>query len=138
MNKIVNTIRIQYFAMLAGALMFACIVWFLPMKTIEDGQMAFYFQYIAVLLTLGGVYFALRLFKYQMIADKVRGNDAAYQQYSLIRMAMLEFPLLFNLEGYWLFATPSYAYMAIIVLMGFAFVYPSNERYQSETGVIEK
>lgn len=133
----VNVLRIQYFAMLAGALMFAGIVWFLPMDTAEEGQLSFYYQYIAVLLTLGGVYFALRLFKYHKVADKVRGNDAAYQEYSIIRMAMLEFPLLFNLEGYWLFATPSYAYMAIIVLIGFAFIYPSNERYQNETGVTE-
>jgi tellurite resistance protein TehA-like permease len=139
MKKIVTELRIQYFAMIAGALMFACVVWMLPMKTIDanEGQAAFCYQYAAVLLTLGSVYFALRLFKYGKVADKVKGSDAAYQRYSLIRMAMLEIPLLFNIEGYWLFATPSYVYMAIIALIGFAFVYPSNERYQNERGVIE-
>lgn len=143
MESIIKELKVVYWGIVAGVLFLAFLVEFVLIDKeggafIDDKQFEFIMQSLMTLVTLSAIYLSLRLFKFQKIATAIRENPLEkYKSYSVVRMVMLEGPLLFNIICYMLFVNSSFAWLGVIIGLAFPFVYPSKERFQSETGCIE-
>lgn len=101
----------------------------------DGGVCEFYCQMLAVIVTLLSIPVALKLFKFKNVATALREQpEAKFQCYAILRMAMLELPLLINLVCYYLFANPSFFHLGILTIISFVFIYPSMNRCLFETG----
>lgn len=81
------------------------------------------------LLTLAAIPLTLRLFK--MAGDKIC-DEASLTRFSLIRLAILIFPLWANTLLYYLFMSATFGYMAIITLISMVFVYPAKQQISND------
>jgi len=98
-----------------------------------EEQANFVLTTLMELLTLALIPLSLRLFKFQKVSNelKVKGGEAL-RKWGILRLAMLQFPMVFNTLLYYAFMNTTYGYMAIIVLLCMPFVYPSMNRCISE------
>jgi hypothetical protein len=58
----------------------------------------------------------------------VEGKAIALRKWGVLRLSMLEVPLLANTLFYYIYMNTTFGYMAIILLICLAFVYPSMNR----------
>ena len=79
------------------------------------------------LLTLCFIPVALRLFKFQFVANSLT-SASNLLRWASIRMLMLCLPMVANTLLYYMFMLPSFGYMAIILFLSIFFVFPSMER----------
>lgn len=85
------------------------------------------------LLTLGGVFLALRLFKFDKVHDVlVAKKEHALFKWGLLRLALILIPMVGNTYLYYMFMNTTFGYLAIIQLLSLPFVYPSMSRCKSE------
>ncbi len=144
MNKLLLTLKIVYWANILYDVLFALMIEFFLIdemggSMVTDANFEFAFQSIATLLTLGSVFLSLRFFKFAPVEKKLREEPIKhYLNMSIIRLAILEGPLLLNLIGYMLFVNSSFVWLTLIGAFGFLFIYPSKERFLSETGYVEQ
>lgn len=88
------------------------------------------------LLTLGGVFLALRLFKFNKVHDDlVAKKEHALFKWGLLRLALILIPMVGNTYLYYMFMNTTFGYLAIIQLLSLPFVYPSLSRCKSEVEV---
>lgn len=91
------------------------------------------------LLTLGGLFLALRLFKFGKVRRALREHKAAaLLKWGLVRIALLDLLLVGNTLFYYLFMATPFGYMAIITLICTAFVYPTPDRCYYDISVAEE
>lgn len=109
-------------------------------NVLEPGSMAdkkqdeFFALTVLELASLAGVVLALRLFKFKCIHNELVTQKApALLKWGLMRLALLELPMLSNTFFYYMFMNPAFGYMAIIQLLCLPFVYPSLNRCIAET-----
>lgn len=93
----------------------------------------FIFVSLMELLTLGGVFLALRLFKFDKVHDDlVAKKEHALFKWGLLRLALILIPMVGNTYLYYMFMNTTFGYLAIIQLLSLPFVYPSMSRCKSE------
>lgn len=93
----------------------------------------FIFVSLMELLTLGGVFLALRLFKFNKVHDDlVAKKEHALFKWGLLRLALILIPMVGNTYLYYMFMNTTFGYMAIIQLLCLPFVFPTMSRCQSE------
>lgn len=93
----------------------------------------FFFVSLMELLTLGGVFLALRLFKFDKVHDElVAKKEHALFKWGLLRLALILIPMVGNTYLYYMFMNTTFGYLAIIQLLSLPFVYPSMSRCKSE------
>jgi len=93
----------------------------------------FIFVSLMELLTLGGVFLALRLFKFNKVHDDlVAKKEHALFKWGLLRLALILIPMVGNTYLYYMFMNTTFGYLAIIQLLSLPFVYPSLSRCKSE------
>ena len=93
----------------------------------------FIFVSLMELLTLGGVFLALRLFKFNKVHDDlVAKKEHALFKWGLLRLALIQIPMVGNTYLYYMFMNTTFGYLAIIQLLSLPFVYPSMSRCKSE------
>ena len=98
-----------------------------------ETQSGFLCMSLMELLTLFVGWMALRLFKMKKVHDDLVGRGAvALQKWGVLRLAMLDLTLLFNVLFYGLFNHTTFFYLAVILFICLPFVYPSLNRCQSE------
>jgi hypothetical protein len=112
---------------------------------LETGRMAdnkqaeFVTTTVMELATLAGAYLALRMFKMKVIRHELVGGGApALLKWGLLRLVLLEVPLVGNTLFYYMYMNPTFGYMAIIMLLCLPFVYPSMSRCMAETTAEEE
>ncbi len=89
---------------------------------------------VAELLALCLIPLALWLFKSKKVDRDLKENKAvALRKWGLLRMCMLCVPLIADVVLYYLFVSPTFAYLAIIHAICLLFVYPSAGRCAAET-----
>ena len=117
------------------------ILWVVLAETgvIETGQFAGNaqqeFLQVAVMeiATLGSVFLALRLFKFKAIhKELVENKEQALLKWGLIRLVLLEVPMLSNTLFYYQFMNTTFGYLAIIQLLCLPFVFPTMGRCLAE------
>lgn len=85
------------------------------------------------LLTLGGVFLALRLFMFQKVHDElISKKEHALFKWGILRLGLLLIPMVANTYLYYMFMNTTFGYMAIIQLLCLPFVFPTMSRCQSE------
>ena len=93
----------------------------------------FIFVSLMELLTMGGVFLALRLFKFNKVHDDlVAKKEHALFKWGLLRLALILIPMVGNTYLYYMFMNTTFGYLAIIQLLSLPFVYPSMSRCKSE------
>lgn len=127
--------RALYIACLATAALVALLFEtdLLPIGTVELGEPARYWLTIVIeVLTLVAIYVAVKWHRMGFVArhfgDAEPGDSSVEAQRSAIfRITTLYVPLLTNLLMYYVFATePSFAYLALMVVVAFIFVWPAR------------
>lgn len=91
------------------------------------------------LTTLAAAFLGLRLFRFRMIrAQLVTEKEPAMLKWGMLRLLVLEVPMVVNTYLYYMYMNPTFGYMAIIMLLCLPFVYPSMSRCMAETTAEEE
>lgn len=86
------------------------------------------------LTTLCAAFLGLRLFKFPKIhADLVTRKEPAMLMWGVLRLLVLEVPMVCNTYLYYMYMNPTFGYLAIILLLCLPFVFPSLNRCIAET-----
>ncbi len=100
----------------------------------EKKEMEFITLTMMEIMTLASIYLALRFFKMEKIRqDLVARKEVALRKWGLLRMELLDVPLIANTLFYEWYLNTTFGYMAIILLICQPFIYPSMARCLAET-----
>lgn len=112
-------------------LLFECYDNLSGVWTTPDRTMEFYVLMIMELTTLCIIPFALRLFRFKRIAQQLT-TPKALKHWGMVRLLMLCIPLVVNTFFYYMYINVAFGYMAIILTLCLAFVFPTKKRCQAE------
>lgn len=86
------------------------------------------------LTSLAGAFLGLRLFKFQKIHDELlTQKEPALLRWGMLRLLILEVPMVSNTYLYYMYMNTTFGYLAIILLLCLPFVFPSQSRCIAET-----
>ena len=106
----------------------------LPGALTDDKQSEFIITAIMELVSLAGVFLALRLFRFRKIPEALITRKAPeLLKWGLLRLALLEVPMLCNTLLYYSYMNTTFGYMAIIQALCLPFVWPTMNRCIDET-----
>ena len=100
--------------------------------SIESKQLEFITLTAMEIMTLAAIYLALRLFKTEKIHQDLLERKAL-KKWGLLRLQLLDVPLIANILFYEWYLNTTFGYMAIILLICQPFVFPSMARCMAET-----
>ena len=137
MKKISKQLTLVYILLAAIAL---AIVVLYELDVLESGVLAdskqteFVALTVMELSTLAMAFLGLRLFKFPMIHTQlVTEKEPAMLKWGLLRLFILEVPMIVNTYLYYMYMNPTFGYLAIILLLTLPFVFPSEGRCLAET-----
>lgn len=137
MKKISKQLMLVYVLLVAVAL---AIVALYEFGVLESGVLADSKQteFVAMtgmeLTTLVAAFLGLRLFKFPKIhADLITSKEPAMLKWGMLRLLILEVPMVSNTYLYYIYMNPTFGYLAIILLLCLPFVFPSLNRCIAET-----
>ena len=137
MKKISKQLTFVYVLLVAIALV---IVVLYELDVLESGALAdskqteFVALTVMELTSLAAAFIGLRLFKFHKIHDElVCLKEHAMLKWGLLRLLILEVPLVVNTYLYYMYMNPTFGYLAIILLLCLPFVMPTESRCLSET-----
>lgn len=100
----------------------------------EEKQSDFILTAVMELVSLGAAFLGLRLFKFKAVHhDLVSHKEPAMQKWGVIRLLILEVPMLIDTLLYYLYMNTTFGYLAIMLLLCLPFVFPSLNRCLAET-----
>ena len=142
MKKISKLLMLIYVLLVAVTLV---IVALYECGVLESGVLAdskqteFVAMTIMELTTLVAAFLGLRLFKFPKIhADLVTRKEPAMLKWGILRLLVLEVPMVVNTYLYYMYMNPTFGYLAIIQLLCLPFVFPSESRCIDETTEAEQ
>ena len=98
-----------------------------------ESKSEFFWTAFMELLTLGCVFFGLRLFKFKKVHTAlVTEKHYALGRWGTLRLVMLLAPMVANTYLYYVFMNTTFGYMAIIGLLCLPFVFPTMGRCEAE------
>lgn len=99
----------------------------------DDANTEFVLTTFMELMTLVSIPVALKLFKFKRVSDELAARKAeGLRKWGVLRLSILEFPLLANTLLYYIYMNTTFGYMAIIIVLTLPFVYPSLSRCLAE------
>ena len=85
------------------------------------------------LLSLGGAFLGLRLFKFQAVHQLLLSQKAsALLKFGTLRLFIIGAPMMCNTLYYYMYMNPTFGYLAIILLLCLPFVCPTMGRCEAE------
>lgn len=137
MEKTRYTLLAQFVGIVTAVVV---IVLFFETGILEEGilvdsnsHVEFAFTAVMELLTIAMIPLALKLFKFKRVEAQLQTeHEVALCKWGVLRLAMLELPLMLNTLLYYLFLNTSFGYMAIILLLCLAFVFPTKAKCEAE------
>ena len=100
----------------------------------NDKQVEFVIMSMMEILTIIAITVALKLFKFKAIANKLASDTLLhFERWGIVRLCLLNVPMVINLVCYYLFVGAGFGYLAIILFLSLFFVYPSLSRCYNET-----
>ena len=137
MKKISKQLTFVYVLLVAIAL---AIVLLYELDVLESGVLAdskqteFVALTVMELTSLAAAFLGLRLFKFHKVHDElVCLNEPAMLKWGLLRLLILEVPMVVNTYLYYIYMNPTFGYLAIILLLTLPFVLPTESRCIDET-----
>lgn len=91
----------------------------------------YYIAIVMELLTICIIPLSLRLFRFQFVAKKLSQVEDL-QRWSLVRMLMLQVPMIVNAVLYYLFYNVAFGYMGIILFLSCFFITPTMQKCEEE------
>ena len=137
MKKVSKQLMAFYVAQVALALVAVAVfeLDLLPVGVMaHDKQSDFVLTFVMELMSLGGAFLGLRLFKFKVIHDDlVKRQEKAMWKWGMTRLLILEAPMVVDTLLYYTYMNTTYGYLAIILLLCLPFVFPSLDRCLAET-----
>ena len=100
----------------------------------DSKQTEFAAMTVMELTSLAAAFLGLRLFKFKKIhQDLVNRKEPAMKQWGLLRLLILEVPMVINTYLYYMYMNATFGYLAIILLLCLPFVFPTLQRCLDET-----
>ena len=137
MKKINKQLTFVYILLAAIAL---AIVALYEFGVLESGVLAdskqteFVALTVMELTSLAAAFIGLRLFKFRMIHNElVTNSEPAMLKWGLLRLLILEVPMVVNTYLYYIYMNTTFGYLAIILLLCLPFVMPTESRCLAET-----
>ena len=104
-----------------------------PGLLVGNDEASYWFGICGIGLLLICIPLALKLMSFKRIKAAVKESAKAYQTWSIMRLALLEGPLLFNTLAYYLLGCePKFGYMALMIVVAHLFVWPSLDKMNYE------
>jgi len=135
MKNIITGLRIIYFSVLltAGLIVLLFETNLLVGGGPLDPGTLYIVQMAGVLMTIVSIPVALKLMTFSKVRSQVKENEPRYCLWSIIRLGMLSVPLFYNvLMYYFLGFETTFAYLALMCLVPFLFVWPSRGKMEYE------
>jgi hypothetical protein len=130
-----KAIRVLYFALLAGQLLFTLIVTILVETGILSNgfrSVTLFFQVAVLVIAAATIPAAFFLFRRRLSGiSPEEGLDKKMEKYRaalILRMALCEMPVLFAIIAYFVTNNRSFLWMTILLIINFLFIYPSRNR----------
>ena len=102
-------------------------------ETSTSATVEFLCRFTMEVVTRLGIWLSLRLFKFQRVhADLMTRKEEALKKWGVIRLLLLEVPMLLNTILYYIYMQTTYGYMAIIAVLCLPFVFPTLSRCEGE------
>ena len=99
----------------------------------DDKQSEFILTFIMELLSLGAAFLGLRLFKFASVHNElIARREPAMWKWGLIRLLILEVPMLAETLLYYIYMNTTFGYLGIMLLLCLPFVFPSKSRCEDE------
>lgn len=137
MKKVSQQLIAFYTAQIALALIFVVLfeLDLLPTGIMaDDKQTEFLLTATMEIVSLGAAFLGLRLFKFKVVSKNlIEQKEKAMWKWGMIRLLILEAPMVINTLLYYIFMNTTFGYLAIILLLCLPFVYPSLNRCLAET-----
>lgn len=137
MKKISKQLTFFYILLAAIAL---AIVALYEFGVLESGVLAdskqteFVALTVMELTSLAAAFIGLRLFRFRMIHNElVTNEEPAMLKWGLLRLLILEVPMVVNTYLYYIYMNTTFGYLAIILLLCLPFVMPTESRCLAET-----
>ena len=137
MKKVSKQLMFIYVLLAAVAL---AIVALYELDVLESGvlteskQTEFVAMTVMELTSLAAAFLGLRLFKFRMIhAELVTKKEPAMLKWGMLRLLILEVPMVVNTYLYYIYMNATFGYLAIILLLTLPFVMPTESRCIDET-----
>ena len=100
----------------------------------EQKQLEFILTAMMELISLGAAFMGLRLFKFKTVHnDLVNRLEPAMWKWGVIRLLILEVPMVIDTLLYYIFMNTTFGYLAVMLLLCLPFVFPSVNRCLAET-----
>ena len=140
MKQVGKILTINYFVVLAFTL--AIIIcgendWFNNVGIMHDDKNSdFVMTSIMEIVTICLIPVSLRLFKFRkvrndIISDNTEGHSR-FTVWSLVRLYMLQVPMIVNAILYYMYMNVAFGYMGIILFLASFFIFPTVERCNFE------
>ena len=137
MEKVSKQLTFVYVLLVAVALAIVALNEFGIMEsgTLADSKDSEFLAMSAMeLTTLAAAFLGLRLFKFPKIhTELVTRKEPAMLKWGMLRLLVLEVPMVCNTYLYYMYMNPTFGYLAIILLLCLPFVFPSLNRCIDET-----
>ena len=142
MKKISKLLMLIYVLLVAVALVIAALYEFGVLESgvlADSKQTEFVAMTVMELATLVAAFLGLRLFKFPKIHTQlVTLQEPAMLKWGILRLLVLETPMVCNTYLYYIYMNPTFGDLAIILLLCLPFVFPSLNRCIDETTEDEK
>ena len=100
----------------------------------EQKQLEFILTAMMELISLGAAFMGLRLFKFKTVHnDLVNRQEPAMWKWGVIRLLILEVPMVVDTLLYYIYMNTTFGYLAVMLLLCLPFVFPSVNRCLAET-----
>lgn len=138
-NQLLTTLRIVYFVFWSSPLWF--VIFYetgIFTKGIHAGnvQMEYILQSVGILLTIGLIPFALRIFSLNLVKRikeyPLERALASYRLWSDVRICLLWVPAIFNFSFYFVTLNTSGLFCGAIAMIASLFCFPTENRIKDE------
>ena len=140
MKQAVKILTINYFIVLAFAL--AIIVcgendWFNNVGIMHDNKNSdFIMTSLMEIISICLIPVSLRLFKFKKVRNAIQSdnteNHSSFIAWALIRLDMVQIPMIVNVILYYMYMNVAFGYMGIILFLASFFIFPTLERCNFE------
>lgn len=140
MKQAVKILTIKYFIVLAFAL--AIIVcgendWFNNVGIMHDNKNSdFIMTSLMEIISICLIPVSLRLFKFKKVRNDISSDNTEFHSsfiaWAIIRLDMLQIPMIVNAVLYYLYMNVAFGYMGIILFLASFFIFPTSERCNFE------
>ena len=101
-----------------------------------DTTTAYWMNMIGVVVTLLCILLALKLMNFKRVKAMIHADEQKYFTLSQVRILLLGLPLFYNtIAYYFLGCEPTCGYLALMCVVAFFFIWPSQDKMLYERGI---